>query len=247
MVGHCGGATVITLLVSPGTLRAGGEVRLDPAEAHHLRVRRSVPGEALRVLDGKGKVATGQIVGDPREGMIRIAQLIEVRQPAVLGLAVGAGDRDRFLWLGEKAAELGVTDLIPLETERTAGVGSRVRGDHIEKLQRRALESIKQSGTAWVPTVHPPHTLAELVGRYRTGERWLADAEGESPPTVAAGEALWVAVGPEGGFTDAERRLLLDQGWTPVRLGANTLRFETAALAAAVVAGLVRGDFTDHR
>lgn len=238
---------MITLLAAPGTLRACGEIRLEPAELHHLQVRRSVAGEALRLLDGKGNVATGQVVGVPRDGVIRIAQLIEVRRPVMLGLAVGAGDRDRFIWLAEKAAELGVTDLMPLETERTAGVGSRIQVDHIEKLQRRALESIKQSGAAWVPTVHPPHTLAELVGRYRTGHRWLANAEGESPPTLGAADELWVAVGPEGGFTEAERRLLLDQGWTPVRLGANTLRFETAALAAAVVAGLARGDCTDHR
>ena len=64
-------------------------------------------------------------------------------------LAVGAGDRDRFGWLVEKAAELGVTTLVPIETARTTGVATRLRGKHLEKLRRQALEAIKQSGAPW--------------------------------------------------------------------------------------------------
>ena len=72
------------------------------------------------------------------------------RGRAELTLAVGAGDRDRFAWLVEKAVELGVTAVVPLETERTAGVATRVATtQHLAKLRRQALEAIKQCGAAW--------------------------------------------------------------------------------------------------
>jgi 16S rRNA (uracil1498-N3)-methyltransferase len=192
------------------------------------------------LLDGKGAVAGGEIVGEVNDGRIRLDTVERRPAPAQLGLAVGAGDRDRFGWLVEKAAELGVSDLIPLETERTAGVSTRVRGEHVEKLQRRAIEAIKQSGAAWAPTVHLPHTLAELLARHRSGMRWLADVEGSRPAAPDPHTTVWIAVGPEGGFTEAERRLLLDEGWMGVRLSSQTLRFETAAVTAAALAALAR-------
>ena len=231
---------MITLLAAPGSLAPGREVVLAPEESHHLRVRRSRPGELVRLVDGGGNLATGHVVGEPSAGRVLIHTVEQRPAPPSLGLAVGAGDRERFAWLVEKAGELGVTDLIPLETEHTAGVGSRVRGDHLEKLQRRALEAIKQSGAAWVPLVHQPLSLAELAGRYRNGTRWLADAEGLPPAPPPPADPVWIVVGPEGGFSPAERQLLVDEGWMRVRLSAHTLRYETAALAAAVLAGLAR-------
>ena len=239
-MGRGRGSPVIALLAPAGTLVAGAELQLEPDERHHLRVRRARSGDPVRLLDGKGSVAAGLVQGEPNEGRIRLDSVEHRAAPAQLGLAVGAGDRDRFAWLVEKAAELGVTDLIPLETERTGGVSTRVRGEHIEKLQRRALEAIKQAGSAWAPTIHLPHTLAELVARHRSGVRWLAELEGRraEPPDPHA--PVWIAVGPEGGFTEAEKLVLLDEGWVGVRLSGHTLRFETAAVAAAALAGLAR-------
>ena len=234
------GPAVITLLAPAGTLVAGAELQLEPDERHHLRVRRARTGDPVRLFDGKGTTATGTVEGGPHAGKIRLDSVEHRSEPVQLGIAAGAGDRDRFAWLVEKAAELGVSDLIPLETERTTGVSTRVRGEHIEKLQRRALEAIKQSGSAWAPTVHLPHSVAELVSRHRNGVRWLADLEGRRPELPDPHAPVWIAVGPEGGFTEAERRVLLDEGWVRIRLSGHTLRFETAAVAAAALVGLAR-------
>ena len=90
---------------------------------------------------------------------------------------MGAGDRDRFAWLVEKATELGVTSVIPLETERTAGVASRVRTQHLERLRRHALEAVKQSGAAWATRVEEPVSLGEIAARPIVGQGWVADVE----------------------------------------------------------------------
>jgi 16S rRNA (uracil1498-N3)-methyltransferase len=156
-----------------------------------------------------------------------------------LVVAVGAGDRDRFGWLVEKAAELGVTAIVPLETERTQGVATRVRSSHVERLARRALEATKQSGAHWSPAVEHPVAFDEFVRRRQAGVRWLADAAGGSPGDIP-GPAT-ILVGPEGGLTDAERGSALAAGWLPMALGACTLRFETAAIAAAAYVVISRG------
>jgi 16S rRNA (uracil1498-N3)-methyltransferase len=164
------------------------------------------------------------------------------RQPAQpqLTLAVAAGDRERFTWMAEKAVELGVSAIVPLETVRTAGVATRLRDVHGAKLRRVVLEATKQCGAAWAPTVEPSVPLEKFLGRPIQGIGWLADPAGALPPATLDDTALTAVIGPEGGFTAEERAALVSAGYRPVGLGANTLRFETAALAAAVAAGTAR-------
>jgi len=219
--------------VEAGVLAPERQIQLAEAERHHLKVRRARDGEKLRLLDGRGGAGQAMLVGNPSEGLVQISIVDSVPAPVTRGLAVAAGDRDRFVWLVEKSAELGVTDLIPLEPERTAGVGTRIRTQHVERLQRRAFEAIKQSGAAWAPLVHEPMTISDLASWRSDSTRWLADAGGATPAMIPASEPAWTAVGPEGGFTDAERSMLEGAGWKPVRLGKYVLRFETAAVVAA--------------
>jgi 16S rRNA (uracil1498-N3)-methyltransferase len=135
--------------------------------------------------------------------------------------------------------------VIPLETERTAGVASRVRAQHLERLRRHALEAVKQSGGAWATRVEEPVSLGELSARPLLGQGWVADANGEAVPGVVGETPLTVVIGPEGGLTADELARLRGAGYAGVRLGPHTLRFETAAIAAAAAAAagrLRRGD-----
>ncbi len=225
------------LLAAPGDLVVGSTVTLDPMEARHAAVRRLRPGEEVTLLDGEGLVARGGLLGADQ---VAVTEVRAVPPPPGLTLAVGAGDRERFGWLVEKAAELGVTDLVPLDTERTRDVAGRVRAPHLERFRARARQAIKQSGSAWAPRVHDARTLDELARRPAEETRWLAEPEGHRPALDTAAGALLAAVGPEGGFTEAERELLIGHGFRPVRLGPHVLRFETAALAVAVLAGAAR-------
>lgn len=218
----------------------GVRIVLEESEAHHLQVRRAKEGESIELRDGFGLVGTGRLLKQGREWAVEVGTAACRPHPPELNLVVGAGDRERFDWLVEKAAELGVTAVVPLETERTAGVSSRLREAHVEKLRRRALEAIKQSGAAWAPRVDPGTGLAELLARMGKGEHWLADAAGQAPVPLLKGEAVTVVVGPEGGFSAAERRSLIERGYQPTSFGHHTLRFETAALAAAVAVATAR-------
>jgi 16S rRNA (uracil1498-N3)-methyltransferase len=216
---------------------------LRDGEAHHLQVRRVEPGQAVELRDGEGLVGRGTLRRTGKVWSVDVDATDRVAPAPALVLAVGAGDRDRFAWVVEKATELGVTAVVPLETDRTAAVATRVRPQHLARLRRHALEAVKQSGAAWATRLEEPRPLEALVARPPDGIRWLADVGGLVAPAALGDEPLTVVIGPEGGFTADERDRLLAAGFDAIRLGAHTLRFETAAIAAAALAaaGRLRG------
>ena len=230
---------MITVLVPPG-VTAGRRERLEESERHHLRVRRAQAGELVALRDGEGLVGTGRLATSGSEWLVDVEAVERRPRPAELTLAIGAGDRERFAWLVEKAAELGVTRVVPLETERTSGVASRLRDVHLARLRRQALEAIKQCGAVWTLEIDAPVSLADFAARPRSGVGWLADAAGAPPPPVLDGGPVAVVVGPEGGLSAAERAALLAAGYEPTALAPHTLRFETAALAAATAVTTAR-------
>ena len=223
------------VLVPPGAAVVGGTVLLDDDEQHHLKVRRVAAGADVVFTDGAGIRGAGHLVAKGREFELAISSLEPVSAPVPLVLGVGAGDRDRFGWLVEKATELGVTGIIPLETERTRGVATGLRPEQLDKLRRRAREVLKQCGGAWVPRLHDLQPLESFLCRTDTGARWLLDATGGVAPTLDAGLPACALVGPEGGLTDPERAAAVGSGFAPICAGPFTLRFETAAIAAAVL------------
>lgn len=217
----------------PGGWEAGKRVKLHEQEIRHLQVRRAKDREQVEVLDGAGLLGAGTLVQIGGEWMVDLS-VAELRQrPPALALAVASGDRERFSWMVEKSVELGVTRIVPLKTARTAGVATRLKQSHLGRLRRSALESIKQCGVAWAPTVEDPVPLDDFLKQPLAGAGWLADQQGAPVPAELDQRALTVVIGPEGGLTDAERESAVSAGYQPVALGVHTLRFETAALAAA--------------
>jgi 16S rRNA (uracil1498-N3)-methyltransferase len=241
-VGGGRGAVVITVLVPAGIL-AGERHELDEDEAHHLKVRRARAGEPVGLRDGAGLLGSGRLALMGKRWVVDVEAVERVPRPPQLTLVVGAGDRDRFGWLVEKAGELGVTRVVPLETERSGAVATRVREGHLARLRRQGREALKQCGAAWEPEIAPlirPGDLPALAGASRL---WLADAAGDPPPACLDREPVTAVIGPEGGLTPAERDIVLAAGARTCALGPYTLRFETAAgaAAAAVAAARLRG------
>jgi 16S rRNA (uracil1498-N3)-methyltransferase len=225
---------MITVLVDPGTLKVGALLALDAAELHHLDVRRVQSGERIRLMDGEGSVGYGTVSLARKEGRAEVTEASRLDPPPRVVLAVGAGDKDRFAWLVEKCVELGVSELAPLVTERTGNVATRVRPEHVEKLQRRAFEAVKQSGNPFATAVTAPVPLEDFIHDLGVDVRLVAEHGGAPAGPIDRRATVGCVIGPEGGWTEAERSLLTRSGFRALGLGDHTLRFETAALAAAV-------------
>ena len=224
-----------------GPFAAGGVVILDEEEAHHLKVRRVADGAVIRLVDGRGGVATARLALERELVAARVVAATVVAPPPVTELLVGSGDRDRFLMVVEKAAELGATKVVPVVTERSSQLATRFLAVHVEKAVRRAREAVKQCGAAWAPAVGSPVALSEALRCAPPGALRLVAAEAGGPlPLVREADAVQWAIGPEGGFSDAERAAARAAGFRPVALGRATLRFDTAALAALALTAQAR-------
>ena len=209
----------------------GPTASLSGNEAHHLlHVMRAQPGDEVIVFDGQGGEFAAEITNCGRaevELSVGPRQEIERELAFRLKLAVALPKGDRQRWIVEKAVELGVAELIPLNTQRS----QKSQSEPAAKLQRYVIEASKQSGRNRLMEIASPVGFAELL-RMEAGRRLLAHPGGEIPKSLASLESsALLAIGPEGGFTDEEVAEAVAAGWTIVGLGERILRVETAALA----------------
>lgn len=224
-----------------GPFLAGGVIILEEDEAAHLNVRRVADGDAIRLVDGRGGIATARVAKEKDVFAARVVATTLVPAPPQTEVWLGSGDRDRFLLAVEKATELGATRVLPLITERSQQVATRFQATHVEKAAKRAREALKQCGAAWAPTVGAPLPLVDaLRGAAPRTVRLLADLEGGAMPTLREADAVLWAIGPEGGLTEAEIQALRAGGFRAVTLGRATLRFDTAVLAALALTARAR-------
>jgi 16S rRNA (uracil1498-N3)-methyltransferase len=217
---------------------------MDGSEAHHfLHVVRGKAGDSITLFDGLGEELVARATKITRGTVdfeITDRQAISRELPVklVVGVALPKGDRQK--WLMEKLTELGVGQVVPLETAR--GVAQPTE-QALARLMRSVIEASKQCGRNCLMQVRPAESLETFFSRGSDGNRLrlFADTQavGEqslSPPPT--GSEIWIAVGPEGGWTDAERQLAQQHSWQSTLLGDRTLRVETAAVALAAWAGL---------
>jgi 16S rRNA (uracil1498-N3)-methyltransferase len=222
---------------SPDPLAAGITVTLGEGAAHHARVRRLEVGERVRLTDGAGTIAAGVIVRIAKRQLAVETDAVESREPpSAVHVLVPVADRERMLWLAEKCAELAATSWRPVLWHRSRSVSSRGEGTVFrQKVQARMIAALEQSAGAWLPAIFPEATPERAIAAAPPGTRLLLDAAGD--PVLRAGLAspVSIVVGPEGGLDPEEREALVGAGFRPVSLGATTLRFETAAVAALAI------------
>jgi 16S rRNA (uracil1498-N3)-methyltransferase len=224
-----------------GPFQVGVVVILEEEEAQHLRVRRVSDGAAVRLVDARGGIATARLALEGDVVAARVVATTLVPPPPGAEVLVGAGDRDRFLTLVEKATELAATRIVPVVTEHSQQVATRFQAQHVEKAARRAREAVKQCGAAWAPAVVAPVLLGEaLRGVAPRTARFVADPEGPPLPPLRESESVVWCIGPEGGFTEPELAAVRAAGFRPVALSRAVLRYETAALAALAITAQAR-------
>lgn len=208
-------------------------------EVRHLsRVQRHKRGDVVWAVNGQGvayevelvHVGRNEAYGDILSTRRRIGEPV-----ADVTLVQGVLKGDRFDWLVEKATEIGVRRIIPLESENAVVQGG---SNKVARWQRIALAAMKQSGRSVLPEITQPKAWKQILGLgVNCQYRFIAEASPESRPlSIAHTEGAVVTphailiVGPEGGFTSAEFEEAVEHAFIPVHLGGRRLRAETAGL-----------------
>jgi 16S rRNA (uracil1498-N3)-methyltransferase len=229
-------------------------VQLSGDEARHLRsVLRLGPGDRVFVFDGAGHEYECEVTEGGKD-FVRLKVIGEVapaspESPLKITLAVALLKSDKFDLVVQKATELGVSSIVPLET-KLADI--KLRGAHdaekrVQRWQRIALEAAKQSGRALSPEVVTPVSLDSLAEIQVGGPVFFFSERGGTSLVDAANSldgpgAITAVIGPEGGWTDEELESARRFGWTIVTFGGRTLRAETAAITVAALLQHCWGD-----
>ena len=232
-------------------IAAGVELPLESAQSHYLgTVMRLAPGDTLFIFNGRDGEWRAAIATLRRGAGTLLPEAQEKPQRAANGpwLLFAPVKSSRTELLIEKASELGAAELWPVMTQYCQS--KRVKP---ERYRAHAIEAAEQCGRLEVPEIQPLAALSAVLEAWPADRRLMFCDESGGPPALealaAAPPAPWaILVGPEGGFSTAERAEIKSRPYcVPVSLGPRTLRAETAAVAAlslwqAVLGGLRSGN-----
>lgn len=235
----------------PMPLAANGLVDLPAAAAHHAwRVLRLVEGDAVTLFNGAGGEYAGRIAESGRAVRVQIGewQDIERESPLDIILAQALPSGDKMDFVVQKAVELGVTRIQPLETARSVVRLSGARAERrVEHWRQVAVSACEQCGRNRVPEIAAILDLRHWLGR-PAGEnenaRLLLDPAAAGRLREWGGQTRFVLLtGPEGGLSDDEAAAARAAGFAGVSLGPRILRSETAGPAALAALAALQGDF----
>ncbi|NVO26534.1 16S rRNA (uracil(1498)-N(3))-methyltransferase [Donghicola sp. C2-DW-16] len=227
-------------------LGQGQSIPLSREQAHYLfGVMRLMVGAHVLLFDGQNGEWLAEVTDAGKRGgeLACIEQTKPLQMPPDLWLLFAPIKKARTDFIVEKAAEMGAARIIPVQTDFTNS--ERIRQD---RLQAHAVEAAEQCGGTFVPVVEDLHKLDRLLAD------WPADRQLMFCDEARVGEALglgdvergpWaILIGPEGGFSEAERNRLSNMAQARVvSLGPRILRADTAAVAALTLWQKQLGDW----
>lgn len=209
-----------------------------------MNVLKLKKGEVLMVGDGKGTEAEGVLVDlSKKKVIVSLASAVKNKNELDIPLRLYCSilKREHFEVVVQKATELGVSEIIPILTERTVKL-------HLnqERMQRLLIEATEQSERGVVPSLSPIVSFKEALVESPQGQLFLFDRSGSSQKEFITTldkkkqySSVNLFIGPEGGWTDQELNFAQENGVTVVTLGKSILRAETAAIAALCFARLL--------
>jgi 16S rRNA (uracil1498-N3)-methyltransferase len=225
-------------------LNTGDEIDLPAQAARHVQVLRLQPGDELTLFNGRGGEWAAQVLrmGGRQQVTVRLAEHDTVSREAArtVTLALGMPANERMDALVEKATELGVAAIQPLQCARSV---LRLAGERAERRQAHwqavAIAAAEQSGRTRVPNIEPVCTLAGWLEGLAATSAWrgvlsLSDEASALATSATADDAEpWLLLsGPEGGLDGQEEAAARQAGFAPFSLGPRVLRADTAPLAA---------------
>jgi 16S rRNA (uracil1498-N3)-methyltransferase len=210
-------------------------------DAHHLsRVLRVEVGQQFEISD-RVRICLAEITDVSKSSVrFRVVEELDAGAPLPpITLYAAIFKFDRFEWMIEKATEIGIAQIVPVETARTEAGLLAASVKRVERWRKIAMESSQQSRRLAPPEIADPKKLAAALP-CASGLRYRLEEQPGAPYLIRAlpaGKApVTLIIGPEGGWVDAERFALDTAGWQPASLGPTVLRAETAAIVACSLA-----------
>jgi 16S rRNA (uracil1498-N3)-methyltransferase len=233
------------------SLGAGARIDLDPGPVNYLvNVLRLTEGAGILVFNGRDGEWRATLASEGRRRHVLVIGEQVRPQPPPLDLhyLFAPLKQARLDYMVEKAVEMGAGRLRPVLTQHT-----QVSRLNLERMEANAIEAAEQCGILSIPKIDEPSRLDTVIDGWMGEEpsRRLVfcdeGEEGDDPLAILAAlppSPLAVLIGPEGGFSVAERHLLRAQSFvTAIPLGPRILRADTAAVAALAIVQAVLGDW----
>ena len=230
-------------------LAVGSQCQLDDNAANHVgRVLRMQAGQALLLFNGDGHDYHATITEAGKKHVqvaVTEAAENETESPLRVVLAQTLSKGDRMDYAVQKAVEMGVSEIVPLTTERC---DVKLKGDREDKRLRHwqqvAISAAEQCGRARVPEIQPVMTVQQWLEHAQACDLRLVlhHRTEQSLNTLEKPSSIALMIGPEGGLTAEEIALAEDNGFLPVALGPRVLRTETAPVAAIALCQWLWGD-----
>ena len=209
----------------------GDQYVFDTFESGHLfKVLRKREGDRIVLTDGRGNVYIAVILmAHPRKTTVRILEKHHVPAPSrrLHVFIAPTKHMDRFEWFLEKATELGVWAITPLLTHHTGR-----KKLNYERLEKIIISAVKQSMRAYKPALHPAISWKDIPWEQHRFFAALCEAEQYANTSYIRTSSAAVLIGPEGGFSEAEKEELWIKNIPAIHLSDNRLRTETAGITA---------------
>ncbi len=240
-----------------GELSTDNNVEITGEDAHHIiNVLRHKPGDVIKISNGRDLEGTGIIEEVDKRNIKLKIRIIEkssiVKIRPVISLYQGLLKGNKMDFVIQKSTELGVSRIVPLTTQRTvvdiSGKKYKVRASRWEKI---AKEASKQCMRPDILQVEPVLNFDEALVDAKKHQKLLIPWELEKsvslknvlrPIDKSICNNIAVFIGPEGGFSEEEVKIAIEEGFEPVTLGPRILRSETASITVCSVIMYELGD-----
>jgi len=205
---------------------------------HITQVLRMHKGENLKITNGKGEVLTCQVVNENKKATEVKILSIDIDEPPAKKITIAISlikNNSRFEWFLEKAAEIGVSEIIPMLCERTEKQHFRY-----DRMRNILISAMLQSQQSRLPLLQLSADFKQIVQLRNDPQKFIAHCDESTKGSLKdpANNSLVstiILIGPEGDFTKGEIDMAHHNNFTSTSLGATRLRTETAGIVAAVI------------
>jgi 16S rRNA (uracil1498-N3)-methyltransferase len=231
-------------------LNTDSHINLDEQASHHLsKVLRARVGDHITLFNGEGGEYDAAIISINKKSVeVQVGTFNNrsAESPLQLCLAQGISRGEKMGYIIQKAVELGVTQIVPLLTERcTVKLDEERRQKRFQHWQTIIVNACEQSGRNRIPELVVPQTYESWIGT-ASADLCLVLApqavEKIERSKVNANGKIVLLIGPEGGLSEQEIEQSVQKGFKPVNIGPRVLRTETAATAALTILQCIFGD-----